>query len=84
MAPPRKYNTYDELIESKRKNATASYYKKKEKNRELNERKKILRDALKNPDMVNLMYNAIRIKIENKIEDPIEIPSELSSEQKEL
>jgi type IV secretory pathway ATPase VirB11/archaellum biosynthesis ATPase len=52
MPPSIKYHTIEELRESKRKNALKSYYKKKESESEFLQKKKLVKEAMKDKEMV--------------------------------
>jgi hypothetical protein len=52
MPPSIKYHTIEELRESKRKNALKSYYKKKALDADFLEKKKLVKEAMKDKEMI--------------------------------
>lgn len=59
--PTRRYNTFDELVESKRRNAKNTYNRRIARDLENNNKKKMIRLALQNRYLVDILYSSIEI-----------------------
>lgn len=62
MPPKTIYNTIEELRDAKRKNALNTYYRKRLRDSEYLQKKKIVKAAMKDRNKVKLLYKYLLIE----------------------